>query len=179
LTNRQDEAAKAPSTIIGLQSGDNVVALVPSSSDDTFMLKVYVSVRSEEMQAWGWDEAQAAAFCYMQYELQQRSYRMSYPSAELYKVTFAGEEAGKLHVAEGEDALTIVDIALLPAYRRRGIGSALIKQLQHQARRTGRSVRLTVRAGNPAAGLYARLGFRECESDEVNISMIWSASQND
>jgi ribosomal protein S18 acetylase RimI-like enzyme len=51
-------------------------------------------------------------------------------------------------------------IAVLPDYRGRGIGGALIDALLQQARASGfAAVSLSVRADNPAARLYLRHGF--------------------
>ena len=60
------------------------------------------------------------------------------------------------------DEVQLLTVAVHPARRRRGIGEALVRLVQHEAAaRQARAVLLEVRVGNVAARrLYARLGFR-------------------
>jgi ribosomal-protein-alanine N-acetyltransferase len=59
------------------------------------------------------------------------------------------------------DEIHINNVAVLPQYRGRGMGSALMRHVLQEARRLGASrATLEVRASNAAAGrLYERLGF--------------------
>jgi ribosomal-protein-alanine N-acetyltransferase len=61
------------------------------------------------------------------------------------------------------DELHVLDVAVDPAVRRRGLGLALLEHAFEDARRSeGRLVLLEVRASNePALTLYRRLGFEE------------------
>jgi ribosomal-protein-alanine N-acetyltransferase len=63
------------------------------------------------------------------------------------------------HVAE---EVQLLNVAVHPARRRRGVGEALVAEVLRQAgARRARSVVLEVRVANvPARRLYARLGFR-------------------
>ncbi|MEW6298304.1 MAG: ribosomal protein S18-alanine N-acetyltransferase [Thermodesulfobacteriota bacterium] len=61
------------------------------------------------------------------------------------------------------DEVQILNIAVHPGYRRRGIGRALLRAILAEARRGGvRSVSLEVRKSNgPARALYERLHFHQ------------------
>ena len=56
-----------------------------------------------------------------------------------------------------------MDIALLPEYCNRGIGTTLLRGLQTEAAAAGRLLRIHVERFNPALRLYARLGFRQID----------------
>jgi len=60
------------------------------------------------------------------------------------------------------DELHIANIAVVPKFRRRGVGRATIEHLMHLARHRGCTyAQLEVRASNtPAIALYQKLGFR-------------------
>ena len=58
-----------------------------------------------------------------------------------------------------DDLFLIMDIALLPEYRGRGIGTAILHELLGAADRAGKTVMLHVEPNNPALRLYRRLGF--------------------
>lgn len=59
--------------------------------------------------------------------------------------------------------LFVDELYVLPAFRRRGVGQALLGEIQALARKLGLAgVRLLVRPRNrPARRLYRRMGFRE------------------
>jgi ribosomal-protein-alanine N-acetyltransferase len=61
------------------------------------------------------------------------------------------------------DEVHLLNVAVHPAWRGRGVGRRLVEAVCEEGRTTqGRSVFLEVRAGNgPARRLYARLGFVE------------------
>jgi ribosomal protein S18 acetylase RimI-like enzyme len=72
----------------------------------------------------------------------------------------AGAPAGRLYVARWPREIRIMDIALLPAHRRRGLGTAILADLLAEATTTGKVASIHVERNNPALGLYERLGFR-------------------
>ncbi len=59
--------------------------------------------------------------------------------------------------------LQLVDIALMPAYHRRGIGGELLRRLFAEGR--GASIGLHVSTGNPARRLYETVGFRSVSNN--------------
>jgi len=72
--------------------------------------------------------------------------------------TMIGFIAGELRIAE--EMAWIATLAVLPEYRRQGIGAALLAACE--ARLSLRKVRLTVRAENQAAiDLYLKTGYRK------------------
>jgi ribosomal protein S18 acetylase RimI-like enzyme len=59
-----------------------------------------------------------------------------------------------------EAEVRIVEIALLPSYRSRGIGTGLLRPLIEEASRSGLNLTIHVEQMNPALSLYERLGFK-------------------
>jgi Acetyltransferase (GNAT) domain len=77
----------------------------------------------------------------------------------------------------GEE-IRIVDIALLPAYCNRGVGTTLLRGLQSEAAAAGKPLRIHVERFNPALRLYERLGFRPIEDKGVYLFMEWRGDDN-
>jgi ribosomal protein S18 acetylase RimI-like enzyme len=75
-------------------------------------------------------------------------------------VTLGNTDIGMLKVDRGADDWKLVQMQLLPAYQRRGIGTRIIADLLATARRKRVPVTLKVLKVNPAKRLYERLGFR-------------------
>ena len=144
----------------GLSELPSGITLRPvGSSDRDFLLHVYASTREEELAPVPWTDAEKAAFIEQQFEAQDRHYREHYSGASLDVVECDGAPAGRLYVARWSDEIRIMDIALLPDFRGRGIGTRLLRGLLDEAGRAGRRLSIHVEKNNPALRLYSRLGF--------------------
>jgi GNAT superfamily N-acetyltransferase len=110
----------------------------------------------------------------MQFLAQDQQYRATHPGAEDSVIVVDGHPAGRLWVARDGDGIRLLDIALLPEHRGRGIGTALIRRLQDEAAAQGLPLRLHVARTNPATSLYLRLGFHPEGGDGVYQAMAWS-----
>ena len=86
---------------------------------------------------------------------------------------------GRLIVENRGDHFLIMDIALLPDYRRSGIGTFLIRALKEQAVTLKLPLVLRVEYFNPAVHLYARLGFvKTRDVNTVYEEMVWTPGSN-
>jgi ribosomal protein S18 acetylase RimI-like enzyme len=74
------------------------------------------------------------------------------------------------HVADDIPELTI---AVLPGYRGRCIGTALLTALIDTATQHYRGISLSVVGENPAMHLYRRLGFEIVRLDGASYTMLW------
>jgi GNAT superfamily N-acetyltransferase len=81
--------------------------------------------------------------------------------------------AGRLYVARWSNEIRIVDIALLPAFRRLGIGNRLLRELQEEGKQSGRRVSIHVEMHNPAQQLYERLSFSRVSHYGIYWLMVW------
>jgi ribosomal protein S18 acetylase RimI-like enzyme len=141
--------------------------------DRNFLAAVYASTRMDELAATDWGDAQKAEFCEMQFAAQDSHYRQHYLTAE-YSVIEAGEiPVGRLYVDRWKREIRIMDIAVLPEYRGKGIGTQLLLELQQQAATSGRSLTIHVERFNPALNLYQRIGFKMIEDKGVYLLMEW------
>jgi ribosomal protein S18 acetylase RimI-like enzyme len=148
------------------------VSLRPASeSDREFLYRVYASTRREELAVTGWTDAETSAFLRMQFDLQDRYYRHAYAGARFDVILSDGEPIGRLYVDRREREVSIVDIALLPEHRGRGIGRSLLDAILTESGRAGTPVCIQVERSNPALRLYERLGFRVVDEDPVRFRM--------
>jgi ribosomal protein S18 acetylase RimI-like enzyme len=132
---------------------------------------VYASTRAEEMRMVPWPPEQVEAFLRSQFELQHREYTRSYPDASFEVLVVDGADAGRLYVRRDERAVHIIDIALLPEFRDRGIGTALLRELIDEAERAGRATSIYVERTNRALSLYRRLGFEPVGEHGIYLLM--------
>jgi ribosomal protein S18 acetylase RimI-like enzyme len=148
----------------------SVVELLPvAPGDEQFLYRVYASTRTEELAGVPWDEVQKDAFLRAQFDAQDRWYREHYSRASFDVVLVDGEPAGRLYLNRGDSEIRIVDIALLPEHRGKGVGSALLRDLLAEADARGKRVTIHVERMNPALRLYERLGFSVAEDKGVYL----------
>jgi len=129
------------------------------AEDREFLFRVYAGTRAEELALTDWDEARKQAFLVQQFEAQDHHYRTHYPGARLDLILLDDEPVGRLYVARWREEIRVMDIALLPEHRDRGIGGGLLRELLEEAAATNRRLTIHVERYNPALRLYRRLGF--------------------
>jgi len=145
------------------------------ADDGAFLQDLYRATRQPELALTNWSDEQKDAFVAMQYEAQDHHYRAQYPDAAYDVVIVDGSPAGRISVDRGVDAIALLDICFMPPYRGQGLGTALLRRLQDEAAESGRSLRLHVELGNPAARLYERLGFVVTGEHGLYQEMEWHA----
>lgn len=143
-------------------------------SDEEFLLNVYASTRADEMARVDWDDAQKDAFLRMQFNAQHQYYVENYIGAEFSVILQNDQPVGRLYIHRRKNEIRIMDIALLPEYRKQGIGSSLIQEILQQGKDSQLPVTIHVERFNPALHLYERLGFRQKEDKGVYWLMEWT-----
>ncbi len=136
-------------------------------ADLDFLARLYASTRTDELAPVPWSDEQKSAFLAFQFGAQHRFYQEQFPDASFDLVLVDGEPAGRLYVDRRADEIRLIDIALLPEHRRRGIGGRLMRRVLDEGREAGLPVQIHVERNNPAMRLYERLGFRRVEEQGV------------
>ena len=128
--------------------------------DEAFLRLVYASVRREELDQVQWPPGVREEFLRTQFDAQHTHYRENYPGAKLNILEIDGKLAGRLYLSQTGSEIRIMDLALIPEFRNRGIGSELLRQILDDGDQKGLPVTIHVEKFNPALKLYKRLGFR-------------------
>jgi len=140
--------------------------------DEAFLFEVYAGTRREELAQVPWDEAQKQAFLTFQFNAQHQHYRDTFAAADFHVILDEGVPVGRLYVDRRADEIRILDIALLPEHRGRGMGSALLDALLAEA--AGKPVSIFIERHLPRTRrFFERLGFEEAEDQGVSVLMEW------
>jgi ribosomal protein S18 acetylase RimI-like enzyme len=145
-------------------------------ADETFLETIYAETRRGELAVFNWSREQEDAFFKMQFRLQNQAYEMQFPDADYRIVELDKIPIGCL-IVERAGEIRLVNIALLPEFRSRGIGAFLLKQLQAEAQAADKPLSLSVlKTNDRAVNLYKRCGFAVTGSDELYLAMRWQNS---
>lgn len=146
-----------------------------TAGDEPFLREVYAGTRADELALVDWSNEQKAAFLDGQFRAQHTYYHEQMPGAAYDIILEDGVAVGRLYVDSRPDDIHVVDIALLPQHRNRGIGAGLIRKIMQEAAANSQSVSLYVELFNRARRLYDRLGFREVRTEGIYMFMNWRA----
>ena len=98
-----------------------------------------------------WNDEQKAAFLRMQFAAQHQLLSGALSARGVRRDSRGGaSRPGRLYVHRGADEVRIVDIAMLPAWRNRRVGTHLIGALQAEAALARKPLRIHVERLNPA-----------------------------
>jgi ribosomal protein S18 acetylase RimI-like enzyme len=144
-----------------------------TDTDQAFLARVYASTRQHELA--GTTSVQKAALLLLQFRAQHAHFLKHYPQADrLVVMGGGGEFIGRLYIARWPTRHGIIDLTLLPEYRRHGAGTVLLRDLTDEAAAAGKDISILVEKCNPAMRLYRRLGFVTEQDEGAYDLMRWS-----
>lgn len=116
-------------------------------------------------QIWGWNE-----------EWQKVNFARELASSATSVIQINSLIVGYVQLRDEGNRIYLQNIALLPDFQSKGIGTRLVKELQAKAAVRGVRLELSVfRTNESARRFYERLGFeRTCDS-ETHTEMSWRA----
>lgn len=143
-----------------------------AAADLPFIQAVYASSREAEMAIVPWTKEEKARFLEMQCLAQLHHYDAHYQGAEHLIILKDEQPIGRLYIHRTSKEIRLMDVTLLPVYRRQGIGSQIIGDLLRESEQSNRPVTLHVEIINPDAyRLYERLGFTAVNQQGIHIFM--------
>jgi ribosomal protein S18 acetylase RimI-like enzyme len=136
--------------------------------DEAFIEQLLKATLADELMASAWPEQVRAMLLDMQYRGRRQSAVAHYANTGVEIVAADGEDVGWLVVARTDEAIHLLDIAVLPERRGAGTGSALLRGLIEESEQSCKPIRLHVMLTNRARRLYDRFGFVRIGGDEIN-----------
>ncbi|MEZ4903413.1 MAG: GNAT family N-acetyltransferase [Spirosomataceae bacterium] len=158
-----------------------MVTLRPITEVDLpFLLEIYAGTRAQELALVpDWTEEHKRLFVTQQFMAQHQYYQEFYKGADLQLIINEAIPIGRLYVHwnYSPNEVRIMDIAMLPEYRGKGIGSSLLKAILQKGEVLEKIVTIHVEYNNPALQLYERMGFKKVgEFNSVYYLYEWQPS---
>ena len=160
---------------IEIPSPAGVLQLRPERPDDqAFRYQLFCDSRLPEWDIVPLDPAVRARLMQHQFGAPTGTYAARFPKARFDIIERGGERIGRIIVNRPGTHVHIVDHAIVPRLRNRGIGTAIMHALMDEARAAALPVRLKVASSNdPSLRLYLRLGFVPIEEIPAYIELEW------
>jgi ribosomal protein S18 acetylase RimI-like enzyme len=143
------------------------------SRDRAFERALFETARPDAALLAVWPDDLRRSFLDQQFQFQTAHYARAYPHADRLIVSSGAAAIGRLILDRPDAEWTLVDIALVPEWRGRGLGKELITTILNGAGDAGATVVLTVDIHNRARALYERLGFNAFDESFPNLAMEW------
>ena len=141
--------------------------------DRDFLRDVYATTRAAEMEMVPWSPEQRAAFVEFQFNAQDKYYREKFALAQYSVILLDQTPVGRVYVLRDDQEIRILDITVLPEYRKRGIGSFLLTNLLEEGERSGKAVQIYIESFNPSRALFERMGFSVVAEEGINFLFEW------
>lgn len=143
-------------------------------ADEEFLFRLFAAEKAAEFAPLGLDAQQLRPLLEMQYRARHFSYGKEFPAAvDMILCLAEGTAVGRHLVERQAKCYRTIDVAVLPEYQNRGVGTWALRQIQQAAALEGTPCRLSVLKSSPALRLYERLGYVRVSADELSYEMEW------
>ncbi len=149
------------------------------AEDQVFLYRVYAESHAADVAHLDWDESEKQAFLRMKFKAQDHFYHHNFPNADYSIVLLDDTPIGRIYIDRTNKAeFHLLNIALLPEYRGRGVGAELIQRLINEARDKKARIRINIEQANRARKLYERFGFKTLHHRGIYDYMEWSSTKS-
>lgn len=154
-----------------------------TSNDEEILCRIYSSTRTEELsQVTDWTTKQKEFFLRSQFTAQHTYYQNNYKGAHFRVIKYGTQVIGRLYLHTNYEgaSLRIIDIAILPEWRNKGLGQQVLLAVMELAAGMNQSVTIHVESFNPAMKLYKKLGFvLVSQTNGVYHLLEWKSNPRD
>ena len=136
-----------------------------NAADEPFLRCLYASSHADQLRDTGWAPARCRTFLDKQFDFQQGRFLERHPEALFMLLVLDGQPIGRLSWHGTAERMTLIDLCLAPAWRRRGVGGRVLGWLAEAADRRAVPIGLNIARDSAACRLARRYGFADDASD--------------
>jgi RimJ/RimL family protein N-acetyltransferase len=154
---------------------DPAILLRPEREQDAaFLADLFRTTAGRDLSLMPIDDAMKDALMRMQRASQAATYRAQFPAARFDIIEQGAVPIGRIVIDAGTTAGCIVDFALVPERRARGLGTAILAAVLERFARHRQPVLCQVLAGNePSLRMCRRVGFRQIGDVPPFLQLKW------
>lgn len=136
-------------------------------ADESFLFRLFCSANAQQFASLDLPFAQSQQWLRMQFDARDSQYRAQYANADFDLVLHNAQPIGNFFSQRGPEEFVLIDVTLLPEYRKQGIATKLVTAVIDAAGKAHKPLHAHVLSNSPAWVLWQRLGFREVRDDGV------------
>lgn len=144
----------------------------PAPDEDLFALEL--AARELELAALQLPPALAEPFVRMQARAQRQGYAATWPDLRDLLLELDGELAGRVILHRDAARLLVIDLVVLPAFRRRGLTREIIDLCKQEATEHGVPVESSMLAETRHLQTFLHLGFHVVGERPPHILLRWA-----
>ncbi len=105
--------------------------------------------------------------------VQDRLFESDWSTPGFEVITYEGVACGYTCVEDREQDIHVRELALLPRFQGKGIGTSILQGAMERAAERNVPIRLGVLRKNRALQMYRKLGFEETSDTETHVTLEW------
>ncbi len=150
-------------------------------SDEAFLRKAYESSREEETAPVMWvNDAQRNSFFEHQFNAQQAHFDNFYSDMEYDIIEYDKKPIGRLGILWEKSNAFIVDLIIIPAFQKKGIGSLVMEAIIKEADKKNITATVMYEKWKPHnEKFYAGFGFKTTKEYPMHFLMRREVSSTD
>lgn len=118
-------------------------------------------------------------FVRLQAEAQRQGYLATWPELRDLLVELDGQVAGRVVLHRDASRVLVIDMVILPAFRRRGLSRQILDLARSEAREHGVPVEFSTLMGNPHLQTFLHQGFRVVGERPPHLLLRWDPDEPD
>ena len=140
--------------------------------DEPFIRELMLETLSDQLEASSWPASVREPILDAQYRVRRHGFRKSAEGRPGTIVLVNGEPVAWYVAADLDHEIRLVSLVVSSMHRRKGIGSAVLRELVTGSNDARKTLTLSVAMNNQRAlDLYTRMGFRQTGHDGVHYFM--------
>ncbi|MDB5500292.1 MAG: hypothetical protein JWR89_194 [Tardiphaga sp.] len=151
-------------------AGSRISVREQTPEDEAFLYSLFRANNLRTLELSGLPLAFLDDLVAMQHRSRMQTYQKMFPSAAWSVMEREGKPVGEIVEHDEDDCIYVVDIALLPEWQAKGIGTALMREVMDRCAARGIGVRAKVMIANePSLEMFRKLGFVASPPDDMSF----------
>ncbi|MGV6850583.1 MAG: GNAT family N-acetyltransferase [bacterium] len=156
-----------------MQSTQNFALRTANKEDRPFLYLLYSAVNFHEIEAMEIENSRRETFLMSRFSIQYRRFQQEFPGASMYIIEHEGEPVGRVYFEVLDKEIYLIDLSIMPEHQHHGIGSEIIKQLQHKSCNIKVPIVAEIEHYNQSFEFFLQNNFDQTGEEDIYLILEW------